>query len=152
MEARLDVQLENSASLAEASTAALKAGLQVSIRECDGGHLTVETTDGLPLGSVPDGQAAKLREGQYNGHIRTIKRNSGTSIVEYILIRFVLHDNSLRPAGEQINFNGVVMLYRSTAHKYLLILRNDASTVHLQRLFCLRYFFICSEYTSCRAR
>lgn len=103
MAARIDVQLESLDNLAEAPTALLKAGQQVVLRETDAGSLAVETSDGLVLGNVPARQAAELRGGEFNGHIRTIKRDPGTSSIKSLMIRFVRGERALRPAGEGLN-------------------------------------------------
>lgn len=101
MVARFDIVLERSGDLDENESATLKAGEHIVLRQEDGGPLHATTSSGLVLGIVPAAEAEKLQGGGFNGHIRTLQRTPGTSLVRNITIRFTAGEKTLlQPVGQ----------------------------------------------------
>jgi hypothetical protein len=101
MVARFDIVLERSGELDENQSSKLKTGSVITIRQEAGGALEAITSEGLVLGTVPLAEAEKIQGGGFVGHIRTLQRQPGSSLIRSITIRFTAGEKALiQPVGE----------------------------------------------------
>jgi len=101
MLARFDILLERLSELDEIESCSLRAGDEVELKQEDGGPLEAATSTGLVLGTIPAAEAEKIQVGGFKGHIRTLQRNSETSLIQNITVRFTAGEKSLvQPVGK----------------------------------------------------
>ncbi|KAL4531854.1 hypothetical protein Ndes2437B_g02292 [Nannochloris sp. 'desiccata'] len=97
MVARFDILLERSAELDKIDSFILKAGDKIALKQEEGGPLEAVTSTGLVLGTVPAAEAEKIQGGGFVGHVRTLQRNPGTSLIRNITVRFAPEKALIQP-------------------------------------------------------
>lgn len=102
MVARFDILLERSAELDKIDSFILKAGDEIALKQEEGGPLEAVTSTGLVLGTVPAAEAEKIQGGGFVGHVRTLQRNPGTSLIRNITVRFAPEKALIQPVGKYL--------------------------------------------------